>query len=42
MGMNIQPKELNSCLWTEWKNGMKIMAESLMNVLETAQKEIGK
>ena len=28
--MNIQPKELNSCLWAEWKNGMKIMMESLM------------
>ena len=30
MGMNIDAKELNSRLWTEWKNGMKIMAESLM------------
>ena len=28
--MNIDPKEMNSRLWTEWKNGMKIMAESLM------------
>ncbi len=30
MGMNIDPKELNTRLWTEWKNGMKIMAESLL------------
>ena len=30
MGMNIDAKELNSRLWAEWKNGMKIMAESLM------------
>ena len=28
--MSIDAKELNSRLWTEWKNGMKIMAESLM------------
>ena len=28
--MSINAKELNSRLWTEWKNGMKIMAESLM------------
>ena len=26
----INAKELNSRLWTEWKNGMKIMMESLM------------
>lgn len=30
MGMSINAKELNSRLWTEWKNGMKIMMESLM------------
>ena len=30
MCMNINAKELNSRLWTEWKNGMKIMMESLM------------
>ena len=30
MGMNIDAKELNSRLWAEWKNGMKIMMESLM------------
>ena len=30
MSTNIDAKELNSRLWTEWKNGMKIMAESLM------------
>ena len=30
MGMSIDAKELNSRLWAEWKNGMKIMAESLM------------
>ena len=30
MGMNIDAKELNSRLWTEWKNGMKIIAESLL------------
>ena len=34
MGMSINAKELNSRLWTEWKNGM--------NILEAAQKEIGK
>ena len=28
--MSIDTKELNSRLWAEWKNGMKIMAESLM------------
>ena len=28
--MSINAKELNSRLWTEWKNGMKIMMESLM------------
>ena len=28
--MSINAKELNSRLWTEWKNGMKIMAESLL------------
>ena len=28
--MRINAKELNSRLWTEWKNGMKIMAESLL------------
>ena len=28
--MSIDAKELNSCLWAEWKNGMKIMAESLL------------
>ena len=28
--MSINAKELNSRLWAEWKNGMKIMAESLM------------
>ena len=28
--MTIDPKELNTRLWTEWKNGMKIMAESLL------------
>ena len=28
--MGIDAKELNSRLWAEWKNGMKIMAESLM------------
>lgn len=30
MGMSINAKELNSRLWAEWKNGMRIMAESLM------------
>jgi len=30
MSTNINAKELNSRLWTEWKNGMKIMAESLL------------
>ena len=30
MGMSIDAKELNSRLWAEWKNGMKIMMESLM------------
>ena len=30
MRMNISAKELNSRLWAEWKNGMKIMMESLM------------
>lgn len=30
MSTNIDAKELNSRLWTEWKNGMKIMMESLM------------
>ena len=30
MSTNINAKELNSRLWAEWKNGMKIMAESLM------------
>lgn len=30
MGMSIDAKELNSRLWAEWKNGMKIMAESLL------------
>ena len=30
MSTNIEAKELNSRLWAEWKNGMKIMAESLM------------
>ena len=30
MSMSIDAKELNSRLWAEWKNGMKIMAESLM------------
>ena len=30
MSTNINAKELNSRLWTEWKNGMKIMMESLM------------
>ena len=30
MGMNIDAKELNSRLWAEWKNGMKIMIESLL------------
>lgn len=28
--MSIDAKELNSRLWAEWKNGMKIMAESLL------------
>jgi hypothetical protein len=28
--MSIDTKELNSRLWAEWKNGMKIMMESLM------------
>ena len=28
--MSIDTKELNSRLWAEWKNGMKIMAESLL------------
>ena len=28
--MSIDAKELNSRLWAEWKNGMKIMMESLM------------
>ena len=28
--MGIEAKELNSRLWTEWKNGMKIMMGSLM------------
>ena len=28
--MSIGAKELNSRLWAEWKNGMKIMMESLM------------
>ena len=28
--MSIDAKELNSRLWGEWKNGMKIMMESLM------------
>ena len=28
--MSINAKELNSRLWTEWKNGMKIMMESLL------------
>ena len=28
--MSLDAKELNSRLWAEWKNGMKIMAESLM------------
>ena len=30
MGISIDAKELNSRLWAEWKNGMKIMMESLM------------
>lgn len=30
MGMSIDAKELNTRLWAEWKNGMKIMMESLM------------
>ena len=30
MGMSIDAKELNSHLWAEWRNGMKIMMESLM------------
>ena len=30
MSTNIEAKELNSRLWTEWKNGMKIMMESLL------------
>ena len=30
MGMNIDAKELNSRLWAEWKNGIKIMIESLL------------
>jgi len=30
MGMSIDAKELNSRLWAEWKNGMRIMMESLM------------
>jgi len=30
MSTSIDAKELNSRLWAEWKNGMKIMAESLM------------
>ncbi len=29
-GMGIDAKELNSRLWAEWKNGMKIMMGSLM------------
>ena len=29
MSTNINAKELNSRLWAEWKNGMKIMMESL-------------
>ena len=29
--MSIGAKELSSRLWAEWKNGMKIMMESLMN-----------
>ena len=28
--MIIDPKELTTRLWTEWKNGMKIMVESLL------------
>ena len=28
--MSIDAKELNSRLWAEWKNGMRIMMESLM------------
>ena len=28
--MSIDAKELNSRLWAEWQNGMKIMMESLM------------
>ena len=28
--MTMDPKELTTRLWTEWKNGMKIMAESLL------------
>ena len=28
--MSINAKELNSRLWAEWKNGMRIMMESLM------------
>ena len=34
MSTNINAKELNSRLWAEWKN--------IMNILEAAQKEIGK
>ena len=30
MSTNIDAKELNSRLWAEWKNGMKIMMGSLM------------
>ena len=30
MSTNINAKELNSRLWTEWKNGMKILIESLL------------